>query len=101
MFTSSSGMFESKNVSDRHTMSKLLVVIKASINSTLIKSWAASPFQFQWQSLMLDDLFGPGLTSISRGNKSRCLKLFIKNIIVNMSSGKVSFDFAKLSDVPL
>ena len=50
---------------------------------------------------MLDDLFGPGLTSISRGNKSRCLKLFIKNIVVNMSSGKVSFDFAKLSDVPL
>ena len=101
MFTLSPGMVESKNISDRHTMSKLLVVIKASINSTLIKSWAASPFQFQWQSLMLDDLFGPGLTSISRGNKSRCLKLFIKNIIVNMSSGKVSFDFAKLSDVPL
>ena len=39
MFTSSSsGMVESKNVSDRHTMSKLLVVIKASINGTLIKS---------------------------------------------------------------
>ena len=50
---------------------------------------------------MLDDLFGPGLTSISPDNKSRCLKLVIKNIIVNMLSGKVGFDFAKLSDVPL
>ena len=38
MFTSSSGKIESKNVSDRHTMSKLLVVIKASINGTLVKS---------------------------------------------------------------
>ena len=61
MFTLSPGMVESKNISDRHTMSKLLVVIKASINGTLIKSWAASPFKFQWHNLILDDLFGPGL----------------------------------------
>ena len=33
---------------------------------------------------MLDDRFGPGLTSVSPDNKSRFLKLFIKNIIVNM-----------------
>ena len=85
MFTSSSsGMVESKNVSDRHTMSKLLVVIKVYINGTLIKSWAASLFKFQWKNLMLDDLSGPGLTPISRDNKIRCLKLFIKNVIVNI-----------------
>ena len=38
MFTSSSGLVESKSDSDRHTMSKLLVMIKASITGTLIKS---------------------------------------------------------------
>ena len=75
-------MVESKNVSDRHTMSKLLVVIKVSINGILIKSWAAGSFKFQWQNLMSDDLFGPGLTSISPYNKSACLKIFTKNIIV-------------------
>ena len=64
-------------------MSKLLVVIKASINVTLIRSWAASPFNFQLENLMLDDLFRPGLTSVSGDNKSMCLKLFIENIIVN------------------
>ena len=39
MFRSSSGMVESKNVSDRQTMSILLVlvVIKVSINDILIK----------------------------------------------------------------
>ena len=37
MFRSSSGMVESKNVSDRQTMSTLLVVIKVSINDILIK----------------------------------------------------------------
>ena len=78
MFTSSSGLVESKSDSDRHTMSKLLVMIKASITGTLIKSWAASPFKFQWQNLMLDYLFGPGLTSISPDNK------IIVNVIVNM-----------------
>ena len=56
MFTSSSSMVESKKVSDRYTMSKLLVVVKAYINGTLINSWAASPFKFQWQNFMLDDL---------------------------------------------
>ena len=78
MFTSSSGLVESKNDSDRHTMSKLLVMIKASVTGTLIKWWAASPFKFQWQNLMLDYLFGPGLTSISPDNK------IIVNIKVNM-----------------
>ena len=48
MFTSSLGIVESKNVSDRHTKSKLLLVIKASTNGTLIKSRAAKPFKFQW-----------------------------------------------------
>ena len=38
MLTSSPGMVESKNVSDKHAMSILLVVIKASINGTLIES---------------------------------------------------------------
>ena len=33
---------------------------------------------------MLDDHFGPGLVSISPDNKSRCLKLFIKYLIVNI-----------------
>ena len=71
MFTSSLGIVESKKVSDRHTKSKLLLVIKASTNGTLIKSWAAKPFKFQWQNLMLDDRFGPGLVSISPDNKNR------------------------------
>ena len=65
MFTSLLGTTESKNVSDRHAKSKLLLVIKASTNSTLIKSWAAKPFKFQRQSLILDDRFGQGLISIS------------------------------------
>ena len=38
MFTSSLGIVESKNVSDRHTKSKLLLVMKDSTNGTLIKS---------------------------------------------------------------
>ena len=76
MFTSSLGIVESKKVSDRHTKSKLLLVIKASTNGTLIKSWAAKPFKFQWQNLMLDDRFGPGLVSICPDNESsRFLKL--------------------------
>ena len=74
IFTSWLGIFEAKKVSDRYTKSKLLLVIKASTNGTLIKSWAAKPFKFQWQNLMLDDRFGPGLISISPDNKSRrCL----------------------------
>ena len=52
-------------------MSKSLLVIKASSNGTVIKSWAAKPFKFQWQNLMLDDRFGPELISISTDNKSR------------------------------
>ena len=46
---------------------------------------------------MLDYLFGPGLTSISPDNKSRCLKLFTKNI----TTFETSFNCAKLPDVPL
>ena len=83
MFSSPLGMVESKKVSDKHIMSKLLVVIKASINGTLIKPQAVNLFKLKWQNLMLDDLFGPGLTSISFDNKSRCLKSFIKYIIIN------------------
>ena len=47
-FTSSLGIVESKKVSGRHTE---LLVIKASTNGTLIKSWAAKPFKFQWQNI--------------------------------------------------
>ena len=46
MFRSSLGIVESKNVLDRHTKLKLLLVIEASTNGTLIKSWAANPFKF-------------------------------------------------------
>ena len=77
IFISSSGMVKSKIVLDRHTKSKLLVVIKASINSTLIKSLEATPRKFQRRNLMLDDLLRPGLTSISPDNKSKC-KFFYK-----------------------
>ena len=38
MFRSSLGIIESKKVLDRHTKLKLLLVIKASTNGTLIKS---------------------------------------------------------------
>ena len=71
-------MVESKIVSARYTMSKLLVVVKACISGNLIKSRAVSLFKFQWQNLMLHDLLGPGLTSICPDNKIRFLKLFIK-----------------------
>ena len=40
------GIVESKKVSDRHIMSKLCVVMKASIKDTFTKSWAARPFKF-------------------------------------------------------
>ena len=73
MFMSSLGTVESKKVSDRHTKSKLLLVIKASTNGTLIKSWAVKSFKFHWQNVMLDDRFEPRLVSISL-DKSRCLK---------------------------
>ena len=86
MFTPSLGIAESKKVSDRHTKSKLLIVIKASTNGTLIKSWAAKPYKFQWENLMLDDRFGPGLISISPDNKSRMRlwKLLMKYLIVHI-----------------
>ena len=85
MFTSSLGIVESKKVTDRHTKKKLLLVIKASTNGVLIKSLVAKPFKFQSQNLILDDRFVPGLVSISPEDKSRrCLKLFIKYLIVNM-----------------
>ena len=51
---------------------------------------------------MLDDRFGPGLVSLSPDNKSRrCLKLFIKYLIVNIKSGQVKFISIILSDAPL
>ena len=84
MFSTSLGMVGSKNVSDRHTMSKLLFAINAFTNGILIQSWAASPVKLQWQNVILGDLFGPGLTSISPNNKSRrCLRLLIKYMIAN------------------
>ena len=93
------GIVKSKNVSDRHTKSKLLLLTKASTNVALIKSWAAKPFKFQWENLMLDDHFGSELVSISLDNKSRrCLKLFIKYPIVNIWSGQVKFVSIILSD---
>ena len=82
MFTSSLGKAESKQVSDRYY---LLLVIKASTNGTLIKSWAPKPFKFQWQNLLFDGRFRPGLVSISPDNKSsRCLKLLIKYLTANI-----------------
>ena len=66
-------------------MSKLLLAMKVFTNGILIKSWAAISFKFQWQNLMLDDRFGPELTSVSPDDKSkRYLKFFIIDMIVNM-----------------
>ena len=51
---------------------------------------------------MLDYRFGPGLVSLSLYNKSRrCLKSFIKYLIVNIKSGQVKFVSVILSDAPL
>ena len=51
---------------------------------------------------MLDDRFGPELVSIVPDNKSRrCLKLFIKYLIVNIYSNQVKFVSVILSDAPL
>ena len=51
---------------------------------------------------MLDDRLGPGLVSISLDNKSRrAFKLFIKCVIVNISSDQVKFVSFILSDAPL
>ena len=36
---------------DKHTISKLLVAIYASINGSLIESWAGTPFKFEWKNL--------------------------------------------------
>ena len=57
-------MLEYKKVSDKHIISKLCVVMKASIKGILTKSCAARPFKFQWQNLIKDSL-GPGFVSIS------------------------------------
>ena len=78
-------MLESKKGLDTYTKVRSLLVIKASTNGTLINSWAAKLFKFQWQNLMLDDHFGSGLSWISPDNKSRrCLKLFIEYIKINI-----------------
>ena len=51
---------------------------------------------------MLDDRFKPGLVSLSPDNKSRrCLNLFIKYLIVNITSSPVKFVSVILSDAPL
>ena len=46
MFSSLLDTAESKKISDKHIMAKLLFVIKASTNSTLMKSWTTIPFKF-------------------------------------------------------
>ena len=45
-------------------MSKLRSVIYPCNNETLINSWAATPFTFQWQRVK-DHRLGPGLISMS------------------------------------
>ena len=45
-------------------MSKLQFPIHPCNKETLMKSWAAMPFEFQWQNGK-DDCLGPGLISIS------------------------------------
>ena len=51
---------------------------------------------------MLDDRFKPGLVSLSPDNKSRrCLNLFIKYLIVNITSSQVKFVSVIPSDAPL
>ena len=64
-FSSLKSIVESKKVSDKHRISKLWVLTKASIKGTLIKSWAARPFNLQWQNLIGEDFLGPGFISIS------------------------------------
>ena len=49
IMSSSLDILESRKVSDKHTISKLLVVMYASINGSLIKPWA-SAFKFQWKN---------------------------------------------------
>ena len=60
-------IFESKKVADRHAMSKLCIVMEASIKDTCTKSWAVSPFKFQGKNLMADDFLSPGFVSMSPG----------------------------------
>ena len=65
IFSSLKSIAESKKVSDKHRISKLWVLVKASIKGTLIKSWAGRPFKFQWQNLIGEEFPGPGFVSIS------------------------------------
>ena len=82
MFIFSSLRFtaESKKISDKHRISKLWVLIKTSITGTLMKSWAARPFKFQWQNVIGEDFLGPGFVSISpEFTKSIFEKIVSKN----------------------
>ena len=55
-----------KNKTDKHRyQSYEYLLIKASIKGTLIKSWTARLFKFQWQNLIGEDFLGPGFVSIS------------------------------------
>ena len=65
IFSSLRSMDESKKISDKHRISKLWVLVKASIKGTLVKSWAARPFKFQWQNLIGEDFLGHEFISIS------------------------------------
>ena len=56
---------ESKKTLEKHQISKLWVLIKASIKDTLIKSWATRSFMFQRQDLIGECFLGPGFVSIS------------------------------------
>ena len=62
-------VLESKKAPDKHIISKLSVLMKASIKSILTKSCKASPFKFQWQNL-IKNFLGPGLVSISPDSSS-------------------------------
>ena len=64
-FPSLRSIVKSEKVSDKHRIAKLWILIKASIKGTLIKSWAARPFKFQWKNLIGKDFLGPRFVSIS------------------------------------
>ena len=61
----------------------------ASINGSLIKSWAASPSKFQWKNFKQDCFFGHGLVSVSTD--------IINNIILKYSLWKRIFRYKEKS----
>ena len=62
---SSFNELDSKKVSDKYPISKLIVTIYISINGGLVKSWDASPSKF-WRNIFKQDcFFRPILVSVS------------------------------------